>query len=222
MRTPQDVQVGTVHQSNKHGQFTVIKYNNSEDITIRFDATGYECVSDSTRVRYGVAKDLFYPSVYGVGYLGKGKYKSRNGNGPMTKEYCAWANMLQRCYSEKFHKKQPTYKDCTVCDEWLNFQVFAEWFELNYPDDGVDYELDKDTKNAGNKVYLPETCVFISKSENSIHAHAKEYNFISPDGEHVKIHNLNKFSRENGLHSGCMGRIHLGTYGKSYKGWTKA
>lgn len=33
--------------------------------------------------------------------------------------YKRWRNMLERCYSAKHHAKYPTYKNCTVCDEWL-------------------------------------------------------------------------------------------------------
>lgn len=33
--------------------------------------------------------------------------------------------MLQRCYDSKYHEKSPTYKNCEVHNEWLNYQNFA-------------------------------------------------------------------------------------------------
>ena len=32
--------------------------------------------------------------------------------------------MLVRCYNAKFHERQPQYKGCTVCEEWLNYSNF--------------------------------------------------------------------------------------------------
>lgn len=102
------------------------------------------------------------PSVCGVGYLGIGEHKT-SFRGEHTKVYRTWKDMLKRCYSEKYLQKYPSYKGCTVCNEWLNFQVFAEWFYDYYVDD---YHLDKDILFKGNKIYSPETCCFVSARIN--------------------------------------------------------
>ena len=77
--------------------------------------------------------------------------------------------MLTRCYSDKFIEKD-NYIDCEVCDEWKNFQNFAEWYnEHKYVIPDLDtLELDKDIKFKGNKIYSPETCLLIPKRLNSI------------------------------------------------------
>lgn len=75
--------------------------------------------------------------------------------------------MMERCYSDKYHEYQPTYKDCHVCDEWHNFQSFADWFEDNYPKCGGDYQIDKDFKVMRNKTYSPDNCLFLSRKVNS-------------------------------------------------------
>lgn len=103
--------------------------------------------------------------VYGVGRYEKGKFKSKENSKP-TKVYSAWKNMLQRCYDPKWHAKHPTYIGCTVRHEWLDFQTFAQWYEDNYPQDGDRYQLDKDLKVLGNKVYSPEACLFVSSVVN--------------------------------------------------------
>ena len=76
----------------------------------------------------------------------------------------AWKHMLERCYSAKKQESYPTYKGCTASAEWLTFSNFKNWmksqnFEGNH--------LDKDLLFEGNKVYSPETCVFVSQLVNS-------------------------------------------------------
>lgn len=79
--------------------------------------------------------------------------------------YKTWTNMLKRCYSDSYHKEQPSYIGCTVCDDWLVFSKFKQWMSLQ------DYEskqLDKDLKVIGNKEYSPDTCLFLSREINSL------------------------------------------------------
>lgn len=102
---------------------------------------------------------------YGVGIYKKGKNPASISGRP-TKPYYTWRNMLERCYDSKCQEKYPTYIGCSVCDEWLNFQVFAEWYETNHPKDCNKYHLDKDLKALGNKVYSPETCLFVPTAVN--------------------------------------------------------
>ena len=104
--------------------------------------------------------------VYGVGIYTKGKYKAKE-SGKDTKVYKVWQPMIQRCYCQKHQEKHPTYKGCTVCPEWLEFQAFAEWYEFNYPRDGESYHIDKDLKFIGNKVYSPDTCLLVSQTVNN-------------------------------------------------------
>lgn len=75
-----------------------------------------------------------------------------------------WRNMLERCYSDHFIKRRPTYAGCHVCDDWLTFSNFKAWMEKQ---DWEGNELDKDILIKGNKVYSPETCCFVSKIVNN-------------------------------------------------------
>lgn len=78
--------------------------------------------------------------------------------------YSAWRSMLMRCYSDKYHKQRPTYKGCSVCDNWKSFSNFKAWMETQ---DWQGKQLDKDLLVPGNKIYSPETCVFLSTRLNS-------------------------------------------------------
>ena len=78
--------------------------------------------------------------------------------------YQTWMSMLRRCYSEKFHQTNPTYIDCSVCDEWLLFSNFKKWMEKQ---DWEGKQLDKDFLKLGNRNYSPDTCIFVDHVINS-------------------------------------------------------
>lgn len=154
------IKVGDRFESNNYGWFEVIEYNGYRDITVKFIDTGYVTEVHGVAIRNGAAKDNLQPSVYGVGFVGKGEYKLRV-DGKATKEYTCWKGMLERCYSEKKRERSPTYIGCSVCKEWHNFQVFAKYYEDNYKEG---YHLDKDLLFKDNKIYSSETCVFCTST----------------------------------------------------------
>ncbi len=78
--------------------------------------------------------------------------------------YTAWRCMLMRCYCEKTLDRNPRYKECSVVQEWLSFMNFRGWM-VNQDYNGK--QLDKDLLQKGNKVYGPDTCVFLSSKINS-------------------------------------------------------
>lgn len=78
--------------------------------------------------------------------------------------YLAWRNMIKRCYSTKLQERYPTYKGCTVSDEWLTFSVFKSWMEKQ---DREGKHLDKDLLIKGNKTYSSATCVFVTRAVNN-------------------------------------------------------
>jgi hypothetical protein len=77
--------------------------------------------------------------------------------------YLRWKGMIDRCYSESFHKTNPAYELCYVCDEWLTFSKFREWM---VDQDWEGKALDKDLLFVENVLYSPETCVFIGVELN--------------------------------------------------------
>lgn len=77
--------------------------------------------------------------------------------------YRTWCHMLERGYSAALKAKYPTYEGAYSCDEWHLFSGFKGWMEQQ-PWEGN--ELDKDLLFPGNKVYSPETCVFVSGTVN--------------------------------------------------------
>tara|TARA_R110001632_G_scaffold166585_1_gene285028 strand:- start:1076 stop:1714 length:639 start_codon:yes stop_codon:yes gene_type:complete len=211
------IDTSKIYTSNNCGKFKIVNYISAKNVKIRFVDTGQLMTASAGDILRGKVKDRSKPTVYGVGFIGVGGYKSII-NGSRSRSYNIWVSMIQRCYSKKCQATNPTYKDCSVCDDWLDFQVFAKWFDDNYVDG---YHLDKDIKNKGNKIYSPENCLFVSQNENTAFAFAKHYKFISPKGEAVSIYNMRKFCRDNGVTASRMNAVHRGNE-KQHKGWTKA
>ena len=145
----------------KQGNFQIIKYTNQNNILIRFDC-GYEKVTNSKSISKGTVKNPFFPTICGKGFIGDGSVYKKGCSERKT-SYYVWKSMLTRCYGG--YRKNRTYSDVTVCDEWLCYTSFEQWFDYNYKEG---FHLDKDLKVKGAKVYCPETCSFIPAEINCI------------------------------------------------------
>lgn len=77
--------------------------------------------------------------------------------------YQTWSAMLKRCYSIKYQHCNPTYKGCTVSEEWKTFSNFRGWMVAQ---DWEGKQLDKDLLFEGNKVYSEDSCVFVTRMVN--------------------------------------------------------
>ncbi len=86
-------------------------------------------------------------------------------NGKLIPSYRKWCGMLERCYSDKWHKKKPSYEGCKVSPDWLLFSGFHAWF-CKHNIDG--YVLDKDLLSKGNKTYSQDTCLFLPERINGL------------------------------------------------------
>lgn len=160
---------GEKRLNNFGSEMVIVDYRGCMDVDVYFPE--YDWVYKSVtyqKFKDGGVKCPYERSVYGVGYFGNGEYKAWE-NGKNTRIYNTWYDMLKRCYDKEYHKKQPTYKNCTVCDEWLNFQNFARWYEENYYEiEGEVMCLDKDILFKSNKIYSPETCVIVPQAINKL------------------------------------------------------
>lgn len=117
-------------------------------------------------------------------------------------ERVLWKNMISRCNNHE------AYKDVSVCDRWLCLENFVTDVRTmdNYNNWKVDtsgWQLDKDIKYAGNKIYSKQSCLFVRKELNnlfkSIRSTGKTYVATHEDGTHVTFVNQRKFASEYGL-----------------------
>lgn len=158
---PIDFSVGDVITSKSCGDFIVTENKSSRDVSVKFVNTGTEIRGlQRGNVIRGAVHDHMYPSVEGVGFIGKPKSEVCS----RSVCYDRWKKMIVRCYSENYHSTRESYKDCTVCDEWLNYSNFEVWFNDNYV---TGYDLDKDLLVQGNRIYSPDTCSFVPPQLNT-------------------------------------------------------
>lgn len=169
---------------NKNGTtMTIIEFKNAEHIKIQFEDE-HKYTKDTTYSNFarGVIKNPYDKTICGVAFTGDGIHKISIKN-KLTIEYKTWHNMIGRCFVPQWQKQQKTYVDCTVCNEWLNFQNFAQWYKDNwYEVEGERMELDKDILIKNNKIYSPETCCFVPKRMNLLIINRKNYRGDTPLG----------------------------------------
>lgn len=162
----EDIVEGKILNSSFCGEFEIVCVRNYQEVKIRFLTTGKEYWKTKGQLRRGYVADPYFPTVYGKGYLGEGRYKTKINGVPYKPAY-VWKHMLGRVYNEdndRF-KRYTSYLE-GVCEEWLNMQNFCAWYEdqTKHLGDSKGYHLDKDLKLG--KVYSPENCVIIPQELN--------------------------------------------------------
>ena len=195
---------------NNFGSKMIIKeYRNKMDINVYLPE--YDWVFEHAQYnqfKKGEIKCPYEPRYFGVGYLGEGKYKMSE-NRKLKREFVIWYGMLQRCYDPEFHKRESTYKDCTVEDYLLNFQNMGEWIENNYYEiPGEQMCLDKDILCKGNKVYSRDTCIFVPKRINNLFTKSDKSRGKDPIG----VDQLPSGNYQVRCRNGYGKQIRLGTY----------
>lgn len=159
--------VGEENINNFGSKIIITRYGSARDIDVHFPEYNWTFKHTAYKeFKSGKIKCPYERRVFGIGYIGEGKYKVSE-NGKKTKCYRTWQNMLQRCYDEKQRYKNPTYINCEVCDEWYCYQNFAKWYYNNYYEiENEVMSLDKDILCKGNKIYSPENCIFVPNNIN--------------------------------------------------------
>lgn len=79
--------------------------------------------------------------------------------------YAKWTDLVKRVHSRKYIEKHPTYSGCKITESWRKASGFKSWMsDQNW--EGL--ELDKDILFMGNKIYSPDTCVFVPTYVNYV------------------------------------------------------
>lgn len=190
----------------------IIDYKNMNDVTVEFQ-NEFKSISHIyyQNFKSGNVLDNYTRNIFGVGYVGEGKYKCSK-NGIHYAQYSVWYALLERCYKEATRKKYPSYEGCTVCEEWLNFQNFSQWYYDNIYDsgDGGRMHIDKDILVKGNRIYSPDTCIMVPQRINMIFMN-KTNKWNLPSG--IRMSKTGKYiTSYNGKHLGTIDRLEDAIY----------
>lgn len=184
MKENTKLEINHIYNSKKYGDFKILNIKSNKDIHIKFITTGYEKHYSFKNIINDNIKDRYFPSVYGVGFLGEGKY---NTSGICSKMYRLWISILRRCYDIN----QTYYylyggKGVTVDKHWHNFQNFCEDIQKleNYDEwinkkSAYDWTFDKDKYSKEYKVYSKDTCWFTDmRTQNLLQNTKKIFGYI--------------------------------------------
>ena len=163
-----EINIGDIFKNKNGSEFKITNTLNGNKFKIKFlNTAGFESEVSRKCILDGSVKDYYKLDVFSVACIGKGEYNSLSHH----VIYNTWNGMLRRCYDKNPKYIREAYRNCSVCEEWLNFQNFAKWYEENFPYhiEGIKFQLDKDLlqHNVGNKIYSPQTCVFLPDKVNS-------------------------------------------------------
>lgn len=200
---------GETKINNFGSEMIITEYKNARNITVFFPKYNYT----AQNILYGNFKKgnvrcPYEPRIYNIGYMGEGPYKAIDENKIKTKCYRTWIKIFQRCYIYNDYSKNYSYKECTICDEWLNFQNFAEWYNENYYEiPGEKMCIDKDILVKGNKVYSSNTCLIVPERINLL--------FTKRYSERGELPIGVRISSKNGKYEARCNTKYLGYYNTS-------
>ena len=162
--------VGKTFNSNSFGKFTVLKYENYENVYIQFEQTGGVNITDLHRVRDGSVVDLLAKSNYNVGYIGYG-YDPKCAES--RKLFKIWSGLVQRCFDPLWKTRHKCYELTTCSEDFLCAANFITWSKSQLGYNSIDesdkpFALDKDILLKGNTIYSPDTCVFVPREINNL------------------------------------------------------
>lgn len=176
-----DYSVGRVFTGN-FGNYKIIEYKNAREVTVEFE-DGYTRKCSSNSLRIGSVKNPNFPTIFGVGYLGEGKFSDAKGFSE-SYTYKLWRHVLGRVFRKEY---EAHYSDCDIDELWLCYNNFAEWCHnqkgfSSFDDKGERFQLDKDFKLKGNRLYSPETCIFLPREINQSIVSRRNYRGKNPLG----------------------------------------
>jgi hypothetical protein len=200
------IEIGQVYKTNEGGSVTVINYIHAEKVLVQHnDDYKHEQFVQSSCLRAGVLKNPYRPSVKGVGFIGSGKFPRSIMSKP-TKPYALWASMINRCYCEKRNSSKKSLSGISVDKEWHNFQNFALWLDLQENGMNPDFDLDKDLRVPGNKIYSKYSCSMVPREINKMVKSMSGYERDLPQGVKIKGTHFESYIGMNGS------QFYLGRY----------
>lgn len=214
---------GKVFSSKSYGDFKVLGYLGKSEYSICFIETKYVAKYTKYKILKGEVRDILSPTLYNIGRLGD-KYFTAHFL------YGRWKSMMSRCYNTK-DVSYPNYgaKGITVCDRWYNFSNYVDDVILleGYNEELVKtrkLQLDKDVINREAKIYSPETCKWVTQSENTKEMNKRVKQKLSiatrlSDGYSEEFYNITEFC--NLYNIPCISSVSTCLLGKrnDYFGW---
>jgi len=158
---------GMTKINDKGKKMTIVEYYGRGNIMVKFEGEDHLVKSTYALFEKAYIQSYIDSLKYGHGILGDEHMGDKD-----TKQfdsYKCWSSMLERCYCKQTKAEYPTYVEVTCCDSWLYYTNFKKWYDENiYYIEGQKMQLEKDILHKNNKIYSPDTCVFVPQRINNI------------------------------------------------------
>lgn len=187
------IQEGKRYLTQSYGELIIKDYRKWNDVEVEFVNTGHVMTARIGDIKRGAVRDRSLPTIEGVGTLGEA---STQLNGKLRKDYYVWTNMLHRCYSADVQDKFPTYRGCSVSENFKNYSYFQEWYGKQKGSD-EDWFLDKDILVRDNKIYSEDVCVLVPREINNLFTKRQNHRGKYPIGVTVDKRGGNFFAQLN-------------------------
>jgi hypothetical protein len=155
------VKVGQIYVNRQGSEIKVLEYENSTKILVEIGERKYQQYVHAGNLISLNVHDKYAPSVAGKGIFGDAEVDVK------SQVYTSWAGMLKRCYT--FYDDKPrariNYEGCEVREDFLYLPDYMAWYEKQIVQ--PKWHLDKDLLVPGNKIYSPDTCVFLPRALNT-------------------------------------------------------
>lgn len=155
------VKVGQIYINRQGSEIKVLEYENSTRILVEIGKTKYQQYVHAGNLISLNVHDNYAPSVAGRGIFGDAVVDVK------SQVYTSWAGMFKRCYT--FYEDKPrariNYEGCEVHEDFTYLPDYIDWYnnQIVQPK----WHLDKDLLVPGNKIYSPNTCVFLPRALNT-------------------------------------------------------
>lgn len=109
---------------------TVAKIVDKNNILVQYHDRHFQKVNYASLIQQNTV-NVFQPTNNGVGCKGLGNHpinRKVNGKNKHTKLYETWTSLLKSMYNPR----SKSYGKQWMCNDWLNFQEFSDWYEANY------------------------------------------------------------------------------------------
>lgn len=142
-----------------------------------------------------------------------------------TRSQVLWNNVVARCkVGGCYQRSSPTYIECI--NGFKDFQEFAGWCQYQYgymnkEKNGRYWQLDKDLKVFGNRVYSKENCILVPQRVNMLLVSSKTARGDFPLGVCWHLGNQKFITK---CHKGGGIRHHLGYFDdpvEAHQAWQK-
>lgn len=216
---PNKAMVGTIFPTNNSGYIKILNADDFRNVQYQFlDEFGYIGFTTLQNIKKKQVKNPYKRDNRG-GYLGASIYN----NDPYKFLIPIWRNMINRATNSRpnYNKNRVNknfYYDSGICDDWMCYANFAEWYfnKLSNLNTKYTYYINKDvlyiayrgiTNNS--KYYSPETVELIPEEINKILIHYCD-NFNLPQDTIKILDNLvEKYYNDNALSDKAYGAIKI-------------